>query len=156
MRAGKTLAARSVVGPLSIDFLSARTATGWRHYGLEINLRMGGGTAPYFLLHGLVDGEFDAQSGNYLGPDGQQRCYFATDRLQHQNYRTLGPDDVVDAALRHGLHYRGASMDGAAFYMLGALEIGRLGVVAIDRTCTAATRRYEQVVKMMDNEIGRR
>jgi hypothetical protein len=98
MRAGKTLAARSVVGPLSIDFLSARTATGWRHYGLEINLRMGGGTAPYFLLHGLVDGEFDAQSGNYLGPDGQQRCYFATDRLQDQNYRMLGPDDVVSAA----------------------------------------------------------
>jgi hypothetical protein len=156
LRAGKTLAARSVVGPLSIDFLSARTATGWRHYGLEINLRMGGGTAPYFLLHGLVDGEFDAQSGNYLGPDGQQRCYFATDRLQHQNYRTLGPDDVVDAALRHGLHYRGASMDGTAFYMLGALEIGRLGVVAIDRTRTAATRRYEQVVKMLDNESGRR
>ena len=98
LRTGKTLAARSVVGPLSIDFLSARTATGWRHYGLEINLRMGGGTPPYFLLHGLVDGEFDAQSGNYLGPDGQQRCYFATDRLQHQNYRALGPDDVVDAA----------------------------------------------------------
>jgi hypothetical protein len=155
LRAGKALAARSVVGPLSIDFLSARTATGWRHYGLEINLRMGGGTAPYFLLHGLVDGEFDAQSGSYLGPDGQQRCYFATDRLQHQNYRTLGPDDVVDAALRHGLHYRAATMAGAAFYMLGALEIGRLGVVAIDRTRTAATRRYEQVVKMLDHETGR-
>ncbi|HWM07462.1 MAG TPA: hypothetical protein VNP92_34450, partial [Actinophytocola sp.] len=67
LRVGETLAAKSVVGLLSIDFLSSRTTTGWRHYGLEINLRMGGGTAPYFLLHGLVEGEFDAQSGNYLG-----------------------------------------------------------------------------------------
>ncbi len=155
-RVGETLAARSVVGPLSIDFLSARTVSGWRHYGLEINLRIGGGTAPYFLLHGLVDGEFDAASGNYLGPDGQPRYYFATDRLQHQAYRALGPDDVVDAALRHGLHYRQATSQGAAFYMLGALEIGRLGVVAIDRTRAAATRRYEHVVQMLDHETGGR
>ncbi len=156
LRVGKTLAAKSVVGLLSIDFLSARTASGWRHYGLEINLRMGGGTAPYFLLHGLVEGEFDAQSGNYLGPDGEPRCFFATDRLQHDRYRLLGPDVVVDAALRNGLHYSGASRDGAAFYMLGALEIGRLGVVAVDRTCASASFRYEQVVAMLDAESGQR
>jgi hypothetical protein len=154
LRVGETLAAKSVVGLLSVDFLSLRTTTGWQHYGLEINLRMGGGTAPYFLLHGLVEGEFDAQSGNYLGPDGEPRCYFATDRLQHDRYHVLGPDDVVDAALRNGLHYRDATRDGAAFYMLGALEIGRLGVVAIDRTCTSATLRYEKVVAMLDAESG--
>lgn len=154
LRVGKTLAAKSVVGLLSVDFLSARLATGWRHYGLEINLRMGGGTAPYFLLHGLVEGEFDAQSGNYLGPDGEPRCFFATDRLQHDRYRMLGPDDVVDAALRNGQHYRSATRDGAAFYMLGALEIGRLGVVAVDRTRASATLRYEKVVEMLDAESG--
>jgi hypothetical protein len=156
LRVGKTLAAKSVVGLLSIDFLSSRTVTGWRHYGLEINLRMGGGTAPYFLLHGLVEGEFDAQSGNYLGPDGEPRCFFATDRLQHDRYRVLGPDDVVDAALRNSLHYCGATRDGVAFYMLGALEIGRLGVVAVDRTCAAATLRYEKVVAMLNAEIDQR
>jgi hypothetical protein len=156
LRVGKTLAAKSVVGLLSVDFLVSRTTTGWRHYGLEINLRMGGGTAPYFLLHGLLEGEFDAQSGNYLGPDGKPRSFFATDRLQHDQYRTLGPDGVVDAALRHGLHYRDATRDGAVFYMLGALEIGRLGVVAIDRTCASATLRYQQVVTMLDAEIDQR
>ena len=156
LRVGKTLAAKSIVGLLSVDFLSARTAAGWQHYGLEINLRMGGGTAPYFLLHGLVEGEFEAQSGNYLGPDGEPRCFFATDRLQHDRYRVLGPSDVVDAALRHGLHYRGATRDGAAFYMLGALEIGRLGVVAVDRTCASATVRYKQVVAMLDAESSQR
>ncbi len=154
LRVGKTLAAKSVVGLLSVDFLSTRTATGWRHYGLEINLRMGGGTAPYFLLHGLVEGEFDTQSGNYLGPDGEPRCYFATDRLQHDRYRALGPDNVVDAALRNGLHYGHATRDGAAFYMLSALEIGRLGVVAIDRTRAAATLQYEKIVAMLDAETG--
>jgi hypothetical protein len=151
LRVGKTLAAKSVVGLLSVDFLSARTAARWRHYGLEINLRMGGGTAPYFLLHGLIEGELDVY-GNYLGPDGEPRCFFATDRLQHKRYRMLGPDDVVDAALRNGLHYCSRTGDGAAFYMLGALEIGRLGVVAVDRTTTSATLRYKRVVAMLDAE----
>ncbi len=154
LRAGRSLAARSVVGPLSIDFLSVRTTAGWLHHGLEINLRMGGGTAPYFLLHGLVDGEFDARTGSYIGPDGQPRCYFATDRLQHDRYRALRLLDVLDAALRNGLHYRCATMQGVAFYMLGALEIGRLGVVAIDRSRDGATRRYEQVVAMLDAETA--
>jgi hypothetical protein len=149
---GRTLADESVVGLLSIDFLSSPTETGWQHYGLEINLRMGGGTAPYFLLHGLVEGEFDAQSGTYLGPDGKPRCFFATDRLQHDRYRVFGPDDVIDTALRNGLHYSGATGDGVAFYMLGALEIGRLGVVAIDRTSASATARYKKVVAMLDVE----
>lgn len=156
LRVGTTLATKSVVGLLSVDFLSTPTATGWQHYGLEINLRMGGGTAPYFLLHGLVEGELDAQSGNYFGPDGEPRSFFATDRLQHDRYRVLGPDDVVDAALRNGLHYRGATRDGAAFYMLGALEIGRLGVVAVDRTSASATLLYEKVVAMLDTESALR
>jgi ATP-grasp domain-containing protein len=156
LRVGKTLAAKSVVGLLSVDFLSSRTVAGWRHYGLEINLRMGGGTAPYFLLHGLVEGELDAQTGSYLGPDGEPRCFFATDRLQHDRYRVLGPDDVVDAALRNGLHYRSGTRDGAAFYMLGALEIGRLGVLAVDRTTASATLRYERVVALLDAESSRR
>ncbi len=156
LRVGQTLAARSVVGVLSVDFLSACTGASWRHYGLEINLRMGGGTAPYFLLNGLVDGEFDVQSGNYLGPDGQPRCYFATDRLQHDRYRVLGPDEVVDAALRTGLHYRGATGEGTAFYMLGALEIGRLGVISVDRTAEAAALRYNKVVAMLDAESTQR
>jgi hypothetical protein len=150
LRVGRTLAEKSVTGLLSIDFLSSRTETGWRHYGLEINLRMGGGTAPYFLLHGLVEGEFDGESGTYFAPDGEPRCFFATDRLQHDRYRVFGPDEVIDTALRNSLHYSNATGDGVAFYMLGALEIGRLGVVAIDRTSASATAQYEKVVAMLD------
>jgi hypothetical protein len=108
------------------------------------------------LLHGLVEGEFDAQSGTYLAPDGEARCFFATDRLQRDRYRIFEPDDVIDAALRNDLHYSGATGDGVAFYMLGALEIGRLGVVAVDRTSASATARYEKVVTMLDAESAPR
>jgi len=151
LRAGAALAARSVVGPMSIDFLCVRTEHGWQHYGLEINLRMGGGTAPRMLLHGLVNGQFEPASGAYRGPDGVHRCYFATDRLQSRRYRGLRPAAVVDATVRAGEHFDSASGTGVAFYMLGALDIGRLGVVAIDTTPPGAARRYRQVVDILDN-----
>jgi len=64
--------------------------------------------------------------------------------------------DVVDAPLRNCMNYRGAPRGWAAFCSLGALHIGRLGVVAIDRTRASATLRYEKIVKMLDAESGRR
>jgi hypothetical protein len=150
LRVGKSLAARSVIGLLSIDFMSARTATGWLHYGMEINLRMGGGIFPVFLLRSLVGGELEPNSGEYYGPDGRPRCYFGTDRLQRDRYAKLCPDDVIDATRRAGQHYSTATGTGAIFYMLGALDIGRLGVVAIDTALESATRRYHEVVATLD------
>ena len=124
LRAGRALAHRGVVGLVSIDFVSARTARGWRHHGLEINLRMGGGTAPFFLLNGLLQGAYDPTTAQYLAPDGEPRAYFATDRLLRDEYRVLEPENVIAAFVRNGVQYRAATGTGAAAYMLGALEIG--------------------------------
>lgn len=155
LRAGGALADRSVVGLVSVDFVSARTESGWRHHGLEINLRMGGGTAPYFLLHGLVDGEYDPATAQYLGSDGVPFAYFATDRLHREEYRALRPRDVIDTLVRDGLHYSAAARTGAAGYMLGALEIGRLGVIVVDSDTEAATKGYHRVVAALDAEAER-
>jgi hypothetical protein len=154
LRAGQVLAAKSVTGPLSIDLLSERVGPAWRHYGLEINMRMGGGTAPYYLLHGLVEGHYAPESGEYLAPGGEPRCSFATDRLMRAEYRTLGPEQVIDGALRAGLHFSTATRSGVAFYMLGALaEVGKLGVISIDRTPEAARALHQRVVTMLDAAV---
>ncbi len=149
-RVGATLAARGVRGLLSVDFLAADDGSCWRRYGLEINLRMGGGTAPYVLFDGLVGGRFDPATGTYLAPDGAPRCFLGTDRLQHDRYRALTPSAVLAAARRHGVHFAPGPAVGVAFYMLGALEVGRLGVVAVDRTPAGAAARYEEVVAILD------
>jgi hypothetical protein len=150
LRAGRALAERGVVGLASIDFVSARTDDGWRHHGLEVNLRMGGGTPPFFLLHGLVDGEYDPATATYHAPDGAPRAYFATDRLHREEYRALSPQDVIDTLICCDLHYRAATRTGTAAYMLGALEIGRFGVVAIDTDTAKASARYQRVVTAVD------
>ncbi|MBM7776156.1 hypothetical protein JOD54_006360 [Actinokineospora baliensis] len=155
LRTARALASRSVVGIASVDFVSVRSGSRWRHHALELNLRMGGGTAPYFLLHGLVEGGYDPETGRYLTPDGAPRAYFATDRLYRGEYRALSPSDVVDTLVRDRLHYRTGTRTGAVAYMLGALEIGRFGVVVVERDTAAAERRYLDLVRAVDARVGR-
>jgi hypothetical protein len=147
MRAGGTLASKGVIGQLSIDFIVETAEAGGRAYALEVNLRMGGATAPYFVLHGLVEGRYFPDSGQYLTPDGEPRCYVASDRAEHESYYLLDPYSVVDIALQHGLHYSHASRTGVAFYVLGALsDVGKLGMVAIESAPDRARRLYDEMV----------
>ncbi|HET9141409.1 peptide ligase PGM1-related protein [Actinophytocola sp.] len=150
LRAGRSLAGHGVVGLVSVDFLCARTGPGWRHYGLEINLRMGGGTAPFFTLLGLAGGDCDPVTGRYLDATGRPRAYFATDRLHRAEYQALDPAQVIATLERSGLRYEPASSTGVVAYMLGALEIGRFGIVSIDTGAAAATARYRRVVAAID------
>jgi hypothetical protein len=153
-RAGEALADKSVLGLLSIDFVSERTPAGWSHYALETNMRMGGGTTPYFHLHGLVEGEYNRHLAEYLSPEGESRCYFASDRLQRDEYRMFGPDEVIDIALRHGLGYSNATRYGAIFYMLGGTaRTGKVGIIAIHRNPECARRTYDGVVAALDAEV---
>lgn len=156
LRAGAALAAKSVAGIVSIDFISGFTGSEWRSYALDVNVRMGGGTAPYFMMHGLLEGAYLKDSGEYVTPEGEPRYYVAFDRLQRDAYRTLGPDDVIDIAVRRGRHYRDASKTGTAFYMLGGLaQVGRLGIVAIDKSPDTADALYRGMIADLDAEAGR-
>ncbi|WP_285502704.1 hypothetical protein [Actinokineospora sp. NBRC 105648] len=150
LRAGRALAARSVVGVCSIDFVSVRTGGQWHHHGLEVNLRMGGGTTPYFLLHSLVEGDYDPTTAQYRAPDGTPVAFYATDRLYQDAYRALAPADVIALLVDEGLQYRVRDRVGVAAYMLGALEIGRFGVVVIGPDTTSALADYRRLVSVVD------
>ncbi|MET7435131.1 MULTISPECIES: peptide ligase PGM1-related protein [Streptomyces] len=156
LRTGRTLAAKGAVGIASVDFVSARAEDGgWRHHALEINLRMGGGTAPLNFLEGVAEARLDPATGGYLTPDGVPLCYVATDRLQHERYRTLTAEQVLDIASREGLLYSDRDRRGVVFSMLGALpEFGKTGAVVIDRSHGAARARYREVVAALDAACG--
>ncbi|WP_239340451.1 peptide ligase PGM1-related protein [Frankia sp. CiP3] len=155
LRAGKALADRGVLGHLSIDFVVEPATAGGACHALEINLRMGGATAPTFLLRGLVQGEFDEATGEYRTPEGAPRCYQASDRVQNSAYRGLTPDDVLDTALRAGLLYSNARRTGVAFYMLGALaDVGKLGLVAIETDPGRAELLYHRTIAALDGRAA--
>ncbi|PJK15473.1 carboxylate-amine ligase [Lysobacteraceae bacterium NML07-0707] len=153
VRVGEVLRERGVIGRFSVDFISVPTADGWQHHAIEINLRKGGTTLPYQMLQFLTDGNYCAETAQFITPSGLVRCYHATDNLVNPDYRRLIPHDLVDLIVQHRLHFDQTRQRGAVFSLIGALSrYGKLGLVSIDETPQAATAQFEQVRALLDHQ----
>lgn len=148
---------KGILGRFGIDFISVKEKDKWKHYALEINLRKGGTTHPFLMLQFLTNGHYDPENGIYKMPNGQQRYYFASDNLQKEAYKGITPQDLIDIAMFHGLHFDGASQQGVMFHMIGALsQYGKLGVVCIGNSPEEAYLLFEKTVAVLDAETALR
>ncbi|MEP7230227.1 MAG: peptide ligase PGM1-related protein [Ginsengibacter sp.] len=147
------LAKKGGLGRFAIDFISVKQNNVWVHYAIEINLRKGGTTHPYFMLQFLTDGVYNAEKGEYLTASGNKRFYFSTDNLCNDSYKGLTPIDLIDIAMFHSLMYNGASQAGVMFHLVGALsQYGKLGLVCIGETPEKAKEYYDKVIYVLDRE----
>lgn len=152
-RISAVLAEKGVLGRFAIDFISVKKDETWQHYAIEINLRKGGTTHPFFMLQFLTDGTYNGGNGEYLTASGNRRFYFSTDNLCKEHYRGLTPHDLIDIITFHSLMYDGAAQQGVMFHLVGALsEYGKLGLVCIGDTPQKARQYYDKVVDVLDNE----
>ena len=150
------LQSQGVLGRFSIDFISVKQPVGWNHYAIEINLRKGGTTHPFLMLQFLTGGEFKWEENIYLMPNGQQRCYFATDNVVNEKYIGLTPHDLIDIAMCNGIQFDGAKQTGVMFHMIGALsQYGKLGMVCIGKTVEEAKEFYTRTMEVLDKECGK-
>ena len=155
MKVAKRLRERGVLGRFGVDFISVLETDGWRHYGIEINLRKGGTTHPFIMLQYLTDGSYDSDTGRLLTPDGRPRFYYASDNLESERYRGLTPADLIDIAIARGIHFHGATQEGVVFHLIGALsEFGKLGTVCVGASHDRARELYLQTVSMLDVETA--
>ena len=153
LRVAAILRDRGVLGRFGVDFLSVREGDRWTHYGIEINLRKGGTTHPFLMLQFLTDGRYEPETGTYHTPTGRPCCYRATDNLQAERYRGLTPDDLIDIAVRNGLHFHGGTCEGVVFHLIGALsEFGKVGMVCVAATPERARGLYEETASILDRE----
>jgi hypothetical protein len=153
LRAAEALRDQGVLGRFGVDFLSVLEPGGWRHYGIEINLRKGGTTHPFQMLQFLTDGRYDPETGEFLSRDGRACCYEATDNLEAPALRGLTPDDLIDIAVVHGLHFHGATQEGVAFHLLGPLsEFGKLGMMAVAGSPSRASELFEEASAVLAGE----
>lgn len=151
----KELASYGVLGRFSIDFLSIKESSGWKHYALEINLRKGGTTHPYLMLQFLTGGHYDADSGKFVTASGQERFYFATDNVMSDSFRGLLPTDLIDIAMLHNLLYDGTTQEGVMFHMISALsQYGKIGVVCIGRSPEAARQFFFKTLEILEMEAN--
>jgi hypothetical protein len=143
-----------VIGRFGVDFISVPQGNGsWKHYAIEINLRKGGTTHPFLMLQFLIDGFYDEDTGRYYTPSLKERFYYASDNLKQESYKGLLPDDLIDIAVYHDLHFNGATQQGVVFHLIGALsEHGKLGVLCIGDSPAKAHELYNHTVEILDAE----
>jgi hypothetical protein len=156
MRVARVLRRKGVIGRFGVDFISVPGTSGWTHYAVEINLRKGGTTHTFMTLQFLTDGVYDPETGLFRTPTGVSRCYYASDNIEHDVHRRLIPEDLIDLAVYHGLHFDGATQQGVAFHLIGAVsEFGKLGMVCVADTPEQARRLYERTVDVLDRDARR-
>jgi len=144
---------RGVLGRFGVDFISIQENGHWKHYAIEINLRKGGTTHPYVMLQFLTNGDYNPETGKYLLPEGQEKCYLFTDNLHQERFKGLIPEDLMDIAMLNGLHYDATKEEGVVFHLIGALsQYGKLGLVCIAADFERAKYFYNQTLKVLELE----
>ena len=153
-KVGRRLAKEGVIGRFALDFVVVRAKNGtWEPYAIEINLRKGGTTHPFLTLQFLTDGTYDAETGIFTAPNGQQKFFVASDHVESPQYRTLTPDDLFDIVVRHNLHFNQTRQTGVVFHMMSALgELGRTGLTAVGNSHEDAKATYDRAVAVLDEE----
>lgn len=152
-RIGEVLRQRGALGRFGVDFVSVRGPEGWANYAIEVNLRKGGTTHTYRILQFLTDGTYDTATGLFYTQSGRPRFYQASDNLKNEAYKALAPEDLMEIAVDHGLHFSAATQKGVFFHLIGALSgYGKLGLVCVAETRPAAAELYGNTIRILDEE----
>jgi len=155
MQVALELRDRGVTGRFSIDFVSVKEVTNWKHYAIEINLRKGGTTHPFLMMQFLTNGHYNAVTGLFETANKQSRYYYASDNVQRDSYKGLTAQDLIDIAMFHGLHFDGATQKGVMFHMIGALsQFGKMGMVCIGESAEEAYLFYTKTIEILDAETA--
>lgn len=144
------LKSKGVLGRFGVDFLSVKEDKQWKHYAIEINLRKGGTTHPYIMLQFLTNGNYNADTGKYLLPNGDEKYYLFSDNIQDDRFKGLTSGDLMDIAICNDLHYDGTKEEGVMFHLIGALsQFGKLGVVCIASSHSRAKYFYDETIRVL-------
>lgn len=147
------LAEKGVIGRFAIDFVLVEEGDKWECYAIEINLRKGGTTHPFLMMKFLTDGNYDPTNGLFLTSAGRPKYYLASDNLSAPHYRGITPDELIDIAVYHELHFHTATERGIVFHLIGAMsQYGKLGVTCIGDSPEDAQYLYQQILDVMELE----
>lgn len=156
LRIAQALATKGVIGRFATDFVSVKEDGVWKHHAIEVNLRKGGTTHPFLTLRFLTDGSYNAEDGLFYSQTGRPKYYYASDSLQSDAYKGLGPADLVDLAVVNELHFHSSSERGVVFHLIGALsEFGKLGLVCIGDNWQQARFLYRKTKDTLDQAARR-
>lgn len=160
MKIGEELSKRDVIGYIAVDFVSVRQEDGtYKHWAIEVNVRMGGTTLPIMTLNLLCqDGVFNAGTSEFIASDGYPRYYIASDTLRKPSYKGLLIEDLLAIIKRHSTEIEwnqrpGAPETGVIFHLVTLLsELGKCGVMCVGRSRDEAEELFQRVKEILDQE----
>lgn len=113
-------------------------------------MRKTGTSHPLSLLHNLVPGHYDAETGRWSANDGSERCYLSTDNVVDPAWRGRSADGVINAVRSAGLEFDPRSGIGAVLHSFIGLDIdGRIGLTTIGRSISHAERLHQAAVAVI-------
>ena len=132
---GNALLRHGAIGRFAVDFAAVRRQGRWHLFALEINLRKGGTTHPFGITRLLTGGRYDADTADFVLPDGTTRCYAATDNLLDERWVERPPAEARARLTAAGLDFDHGAKVGVVPHLLDCLPVdGRMGYTAIGRT----------------------
>lgn len=156
-KVGAILAEKGVIGRFALDYVVVQNRDGtWNHHAIEVNLRKGGTTHPFLTLQFLTDGAYDPERAAFVAPDGAEKYYIASDHVAIEGLEVLRPQDLIDLAVLHQLHFNQTTLTGVVFHMLSAMPThGFVGVTCIEDSAEGAQRLYERVLDFLTEQAQR-
>ena len=115
---------------------------------IELNLRKGGTTHPFFNLQFLTGGTYDPEIALFIAPSGREQRRVATS-LQLPLFRGPTHPDLFDVVARHGLQFDQSRQTGVVFHMMTALsEFGIVGLTAVSDSAREADETYHRAERV--------
>lgn len=156
-RVAEKLAAKGVVGPVSITFRvhdgEPAPGDGPRLAASDLRLGKGPTTHPLLALGFLTGGHFDEESGVFLTAAGHPRVYRSTEGPPDPTLRLLLPEDLLEIITSRGLRYDPCKETGVLFHSIGALAAkGVLGLTAIGENHEEADALHAEALATLRRE----
>lgn len=152
LKIGRLLARQGVIGRFGIDFIVNKSGKRADVRAIEINLRKGGTTHPYFMTKILTGAEPDANG--MLRIDGRRVFYYAFDNIKHPEYDRLDPRTLIEIVRQSGLEYDPETRTGIILHLLGAIKtFHKFGAVCIARSPRAAEQLYLLLVRVVNKHL---
>ncbi|MET9977656.1 peptide ligase PGM1-related protein [Streptomyces microflavus] len=134
LRVGEVLVERGVNGgDYGVDFLAARSGSGWRLLGCEINLRATATKHPFTMAAGLLGAEPTADGRLFV--DNTEYVYEASDAIMDQRYKGLRPAQLIEAVTGSPIGFDPVQRTGVVLHMMSPVtEYGKFGALCIGRS----------------------
>jgi hypothetical protein len=154
-RVGEVLRDKGIQGRLGVDFLVTEKANGSLDcFAIEVNIRRGGTTHPFAAMHFLIQGEYEQATGIYRTPEGEERCYFASDNVEECFLKGLLPEDLRSIVEQRHLGFDHFRRLGNVFHMLGAAsQFHKIGFTAIAGTGEAAQEGFDRTKREIEAAV---